>query len=204
MLRADLLASFSSFIFRNPVNERGALPPFYLSGSVASLLVLDLVTPTALIQVTQHSLPSALCLSSSSKQRHFSSTLLNQSYLKATSTNWSFGKEYYCSAADIIRHSQLALMYVAYAQGLVYSALDCNTCDSQMENHLYLILVASPKCFHIQMKELIKKESGARENTLVWFLFNYTPTFLAYSTMLKMNTTDAGRVLNAHGILTFY
>lgn len=95
-------------------------------------------------------------------------------------------------------------MYVAYGQGLVYSALDCSKCDSQMENHLYLFLVAPQKCFHIQMKEHIKKESGARENTLVWFLFNYTPTLLAYSTMLKMNTTDVGRVLNAHGILKVY
>lgn len=43
-----------------------------------------------------------------------------------------------------------------------------------------------------------KKESGARENTLMGFLFNYMPAFLAYSTMLKMNTTDGGWVLKAH------
>jgi len=84
--------------------------------------------------VTQHSLSSALCSASFSKQRHFSSTLLNQSYFKTTSTNWSFGKEYYCYASDIIRLSQLALMYVAYAQGLVCSALGCKKRGSQMEN----------------------------------------------------------------------
>lgn len=92
--------------------------------------------------VTQHSLPSASCSGSSSKQRHFSSTLLNPSYLKATSTNWSFGKKYHCYTTDIIRLSQLALMYVAYAQGLVCSALGCSKCDSQMENKPCLTYVA--------------------------------------------------------------
>lgn len=48
------------------------------------------------------------------------------------------------------------------------------------------------------MKEHRKKEGKARENTLVEFLFSYTPALLAYSTMLKINTTDGGWVLKAH------
>lgn len=47
------------------------------------------------------------------------------------------------------------------------------------------------------------KQSGARENTLMGFLFNYMPAFLAYSTMLKKNTTDGGWVLKAHWTLKF-
>lgn len=46
--------------------------------------------------------------------------------------------------------------------------------------------------------QLEKTGRRARENTLVGFLFNYKPALLAYSTMLKMSTTDGGWVLKAH------
>lgn len=62
--------------------------------------------------------------------RHFGEPQL----LKATSTNWSFGKEYYSYPADIISLSQWALLGGAYAPGLVCSALGCTGCDSQMQN----------------------------------------------------------------------
>lgn len=84
--------------------------------------------------IPQHCLPPALHSASSPNWRHFSSTLVNHSYLKARSTNWSFGKEYYFYPADVISLSQLALMDAAFAQGLVCSALGCNRRDSQMEN----------------------------------------------------------------------
>lgn len=159
---------------------------------MATLLVIDLVTPTVLIQSL-----STACLQPFA-QLSLSSTLLNQSYLKVTSTKRSFGKEYYCYATDMIRLSQLSLIYVAYAQGLVCSALGCSKCDSQMENLLFLIHVAPHKMFLHTNERTQKKESGARENTLVWFLFNYMPAVLAYSTMLKTNTTDGGWALKAH------
>jgi len=55
------------------------------------------------------------------------SSLLNKS------TGWSFGKQYYAYATDIISLSPLALICVAYAQGSFAMHLAA-TCESQMEN----------------------------------------------------------------------
>lgn len=97
-----------------------------LSG-LLTLLPPVLTRPSAL-------LASSPSLSFLSKVKALLKHLVNHSYLKVTSTTWSFGKEYSSYPADVISVSQLALMDAAYAQGLVCSALGCNRRDSQMEN----------------------------------------------------------------------
>jgi len=54
------------------------------------------------------------------------------------------------------------------------------------------------QCFHIQIKECIKIESGDKENTLVGLLFNYTSASLSHSKMLKISTEGGDWVPKAH------
>lgn len=65
--------------------------------------------PTALTR-SLSTLPSALCSASSSGKSTSPSSLLNKSYLKATSTDWSFGKQYYGYAKGTISLSPSSLL----------------------------------------------------------------------------------------------
>lgn len=117
------------------------------------------------------------------------SSLLNKS------ADWSFGKEYYCYATDIISLSPFALIYVAYAQGSF--AMHLAATSPRWRTGFVISMLTPIKYFHMQIKEHRKIESGDKENTLVGLLFNYTSAFLSYSKILKISTVGGDWVLKA-------